>query len=116
MEDSRQNKPFYLRGGDSIGSAPQSTPEPPAVPVVELRVAPELVCGGYDRAAFSTYDRAAIVRAQHAQPSFYLARDVPQSGTGFDVEHVVAAKEACESGLPRSQWGAFGRLTGSLTI
>lgn len=78
-----------------------------------IRIAPEDKNCGYSRAPFSTYNRAAVIAAHDR--SFYLGRAVGD-GSGFDVEHVVGAKEAYESGLPRSQWATFGGDSNNLVM
>ncbi|WP_420614299.1 hypothetical protein [Candidatus Spongiisocius sp.] len=85
----------------------------PAVGTIGVRIAPENADCGYSREPFDSYNRAAVIAAHDR--SFYLGHPVGDGG-GFDVEHVVAAKEACESGLPRDQWATFGADSDNLVV
>ena len=73
-----------------------------------LAVAPES-CSGYDRAAFGSYPDV------RSGSSFYLGRSITASNRSqFHTDHVVALREACESGLARSRWREFGSYAANL--
>ncbi|MYI81922.1 MAG: hypothetical protein F4056_00880 [Chloroflexi bacterium] len=73
-----------------------------------LTVAPES-CSGYDRSAFGSYPDV------RSGSSFYLGRSItPSNRSQFHTDHVVALREACESGLPRSRWREFGSYAQNL--
>ena len=90
--------------------APAATPTPATTPTpsVALAVAPES-CSGYDRSAFGSYPDV------RSGSSFYLGLSIsPANRAQFHTDHVVALREACESGLQRSHWREFGSYAANL--
>lgn len=87
-------------------AAPTHTATP--TPSVALAVAPES-CSGYDRSAFGSYPDV------RSGSSFYLGLPISSSNRSqFHTDHLVALREACESGLPRSRWREFGSYAANL--